>query len=227
MSTETSCHFGHLLLVSNHRLQQFLKNPLFYLFPYKSTRDQIWPCHKIGQGQLRVIIWKNLIVLEHPMLHTNFQGHRPFGSGEEDFLRFLPYIGVAAILVIWPGPVEQTFIPPSHGGAIWNLILIGLVVSERKIFKECGRRMDNGVCPYYKLTYEPKGSIELKRKRALGQDLFCVICNWAVWNFDDKIQISCAVCLCKMENLAVTFCYLWLTEKLWLLPPPHPLKIKH
>ena len=33
MSTETSCHFGHLLLVSNHRRQQFLKNPLFYLFP--------------------------------------------------------------------------------------------------------------------------------------------------------------------------------------------------
>ena len=34
------------------------------------------------------------------MLHTHFQGHRPFGSGEEDFLRFLPYTGVAAILVM-------------------------------------------------------------------------------------------------------------------------------
>ena len=33
MSTETSFHFGHLLLVSNHRRQYFLKNPLFYLFP--------------------------------------------------------------------------------------------------------------------------------------------------------------------------------------------------
>ena len=31
------------------------------------------------------------------MLHANFQGHRPFGSREEDFLRFLPYIGMAAI----------------------------------------------------------------------------------------------------------------------------------
>ena len=41
--------------------------------------------------------------------------------------------------------------------------------------------------------------------------------------FDDQIQISCAVWLLKMENLAMT-CYLWLTEKLWLLgghsPPP-------
>ena len=34
---------------------------------------------------------------------------------------------------------------------------------------------------------------------------------------DDQIQISCAVWLHKMENLAVTFCYLWLAEKLWLL----------
>ena len=34
------------------------------------------------------------------MLDTNFQGHRPLGSGEEDFLRFLLYIGVAAILIM-------------------------------------------------------------------------------------------------------------------------------
>ena len=27
------------------------------------------------------------------MLHTKFQGHWSIGSGEEDFLRFLPYIG--------------------------------------------------------------------------------------------------------------------------------------
>ena len=38
-----------------------------------------------------VIIWTSLVVPEYPMLHTNFQGHRPFGSREEDFLRFLPY----------------------------------------------------------------------------------------------------------------------------------------
>ena len=45
------------------------------------------------------------------MLHTKFQGHWPFGSGEEDFLRFLPYMGMAAILVMWPGSFEQTFVP--------------------------------------------------------------------------------------------------------------------
>ena len=31
------------------------------------------------------------------MLHTKFLGNRPAGSGAEDFLRFLPYMGVAAI----------------------------------------------------------------------------------------------------------------------------------
>ena len=35
------------------------------------------------------------------MLHTKFHGNRPAGSGEEDFLSFfLPYMGMAAILVM-------------------------------------------------------------------------------------------------------------------------------
>ena len=34
------------------------------------------------------------------MLHTKFRENRPTGSGEEDFEGFLPYIGVAAILVM-------------------------------------------------------------------------------------------------------------------------------
>ena len=36
------------------------------------------------------------------MLHTKFNENWPAGSGEEDFLRFLPYMymGMAAILVM-------------------------------------------------------------------------------------------------------------------------------
>ena len=34
------------------------------------------------------------------MIHTNFPGNRPAGSGDEDFEEFLPYMGVAAILVM-------------------------------------------------------------------------------------------------------------------------------
>ena len=33
------------------------------------------------------------------MLHAKYQEFRTSGSGEEDFKRFLPYIGVAAIYV--------------------------------------------------------------------------------------------------------------------------------
>ena len=34
------------------------------------------------------------------MLHANFQDHSTSGPGVEDFLRFLPYMGMAAILVM-------------------------------------------------------------------------------------------------------------------------------
>ena len=34
------------------------------------------------------------------MLHAKFKDHMTFGSGEEDFLRFLPNMGMAAILVM-------------------------------------------------------------------------------------------------------------------------------
>ena len=53
------------------------------------------------------------------MMHTKFQGHPPFGSGEEDFLRFLPYMGMAT----------------------------GTVVSEEKMFKECGGRTTEAYYP--------------------------------------------------------------------------------
>ena len=43
---------------------------------------------------------ENLIVPCNPMLHTKFRGNRPAGSGEEDFEGFLPYMGMAAILVM-------------------------------------------------------------------------------------------------------------------------------
>ena len=47
-----------------------------------------------------VIIYTKYVELESPMLHAKFRDHRTSGSGEEDFLRFLPYMGMAAILVM-------------------------------------------------------------------------------------------------------------------------------
>ena len=37
------------------------------------------------------------------MLHIKFQGSQHSGSGVEDFLMFLPYMSMVAILVICPG----------------------------------------------------------------------------------------------------------------------------
>ena len=117
----------------------------------------------MGPGQPRVIIWTTLVVLPYTMLHTKFQGHWSIGSGEEDFLRFLPYMGMAAMLVMWPRSFEQLFFPKGPGGCIWNLVAIGPVVSEEKLFeivdgrRTDGRRTDgrrttdNGACLYYKL----------------------------------------------------------------------------
>ena len=95
------------------------------------------------------------------MLHTNFKGHWPLGSGEEDFLMFLPYMGMAAILVMWPGPFEQPFIPPSKWSSTWNLTSIGSVVSE-EMFENVHTHtythtpMTEAYLSY-KLTTEPKG----------------------------------------------------------------------
>ena len=114
----------------------------------------------MSQGQPRVIIWTTLVVLLYTMLHTKFQGHWFIGSGEENFLRFLPYMGMVAILVMWPKPFEQLLFPKGPGGCIWNLVAIGPVVSEEKSFEIVDRRRttdgrtDDGACLYFKL---PRG----------------------------------------------------------------------
>ena len=70
------------------------------------------------------------------MLHTKFQGHWSIGSGEEDFLRFLPYMGMA------------------------DLVAIGPVVSEEKSFEIVDGRTTE---PAYTISYPGAfGSGELK-----------------------------------------------------------------
>ena len=39
---------------------------------------------------------------------------------------------VAAILVMWPKPFVEAFVPPSQGDATWNFASIGQVVIEEK-----------------------------------------------------------------------------------------------
>ena len=103
----------------------------------------------MGQDQPKVIIWTHFDRLKAPMLHTKAQGHWPFGSGEEDFLRVLTIYGRGGM---WLPHLRPP--PPTHGGTTWNLASIGPVVSEKKIFENGGRtdddqRTDDVACLYY------------------------------------------------------------------------------
>ena len=94
----------------------------------------------------------------------------PLVPEKKNFEGFLTYMGVAAILVMWPRSPDQTFVPLTHRGSTWNLALIGPAVLEKKIFEndgrtatDNGRTTDDGACLYFNLTNEYKGSGELKR----------------------------------------------------------------
>ena len=52
--------------------------------------------------QCRTIILAILVDLLPPMIGAKIRHQGLFGSGEEDFLRFLLYVGMAAILVNGP-----------------------------------------------------------------------------------------------------------------------------
>ena len=76
-------------------------------------------------------------------------------------------MGMADILVVWPGPFEQTFVPPSHGDPIWNLASIGALVSEKKMFEErvwtTDRQQTTEAYLSYKLNNnEPSAHVSLK-----------------------------------------------------------------
>ena len=65
------------------------------------------------------------------MLHTKLCVKRPAGSGEEDIEVFLPYMGVAAILVIRPASCHQIFISLYLKAFLQNLVQNCTVVSEK------------------------------------------------------------------------------------------------
>ena len=54
--------------------------------------------------------------------------------------RILPYMGVAAILVMRSRCHENIFVPPIQGGFTYNLALIGPALSEKNMFEHCERR---------------------------------------------------------------------------------------
>ena len=96
-----------------------------------------------------------------PMLHTKPQGHWLFVLEKTIFEGFLLYMGVVAILVMWPWPHNQTFIPPSHWGSIWYL---AKRFWRRSLKMVDDWRTDHRPWLYYKLTNEPKGELKIHLK---------------------------------------------------------------
>ena len=96
------------------------------------------------------------------MLHTKFRENRPAGSGEEDFLRVFTIYGRGGHLGHVTKMPRTNFRSP-YPRRLYNLALIDQAVSEKKMFKHCGRtddgRTDAGPLVYYKLTYEPKAQV--------------------------------------------------------------------
>ena len=124
-----------------------------HIFPYKSIRKQIWPCHKKGQGQPNVIIWTKFVGPKSQMPHTNPQGYWPFGSGE-DFKEFIPYMGMAAILIMWtrppPLPTNKLSFRRHMEAAHEIWLRLAPEVLEKKMFENGGRRRTTG--PAYTMT---------------------------------------------------------------------------
>ena len=76
-------------------------------FPLKSLRNQIWTCHKIGQGQPRVNIYIYFKDLTHQMLHTQFQSNWLSDSGEQDFFKVFTMYGHDSHLGHMTGPTYK------------------------------------------------------------------------------------------------------------------------
>ena len=89
-----------------------------FTFSYrKSPCYKNWPCRKIDQGHSRVIIWTNYDGWSPRCCIPSFMKIGPPVLEKKIFEGFLPYMGVAAILVMWPGCCKQTFVPPTQGGS--------------------------------------------------------------------------------------------------------------
>ena len=123
------------------------------------------------------------------MLHTNFQGHVPFGSEEEDVLRFLPYMGMPAILVMWSGPFEQTFIPQSHGAPyqIW------LWLAKQCLRDRCLKSVDDG---RRRPTYPRSSPVSLWLR-------------WDTTTFNQLFWRSSLIRLCTVQSVCQFFCLFW------------------
>ena len=60
-------------------------------------KNQIWPCHKVGQGQARFIICANLVETTAPCYIPSPKAIDLLVPENKVFKGFLPYMGVVAL----------------------------------------------------------------------------------------------------------------------------------
>ena len=135
MSLTSSLHMWRIWLhFQTLEYNNSWKMKKFQLFPFKSLGNQNWPWCKTDQGQPRVMVYIKLCSTLDPNVtyHVSRQLAQWFWRR---FFKVLSILSMVAILVMWPGPFIQTFVPPSQWDSIWNLALIGLAVSEEKMFE--------------------------------------------------------------------------------------------
>ena len=113
----------------------FWKIHCFHFFPLKSISNQIWPCHKIGQGNSKVIIWTIMMCWSPQCYIPSFVEIRPPVPKKMIFKGFLPYMGMVAIMVMWPASCHQIFISLYLKALIQSLVQINTVVSEKIQFE--------------------------------------------------------------------------------------------
>ena len=96
----------------------------------------------------------------------------------------LIYMRVTTILVMWPRPREQRFVPQSHWGSIWNLVLIGQAVLEKKIFE----MVDDG--PWLVSLAEQAG-LSLNWSQT---PMTCFVVTWLIYEpqHDKTNKMTCA-----------------------------------
>ena len=82
-------------------------------------------------------------------------------------------MGAAAVSVVWPRCCEHLFhLSMEAPYNIWLWLAQWLLTSVSRVWMTDDGRTDSGARLYYKLTYEPKGSGELKIQDPIS------ICSW-------------------------------------------------
>ena len=184
-----SCQFIHLLQVSKKCLwslilYNFLHDLIHVYSPGAGTESpqgtKFW-CQQEGLITLPIVSKKSLwslilYIFFHDLIHIyspRAGAYSPLGT---KFWCQQKLLVTSVICCQFQITDDNSFwkihVPPSHRSSTWNLTLIGPVVSEEKMFKECGRRRMTEAYLSYKLTIWAFGSGELKiRIKSCQQDI--------------------------------------------------------